>query len=119
MIERDDAVRLLHTMLSSNVEQCELLQSQLTGLSATTIDEFGSLSLSSTSGQSAGDLHGVLVDAEAKDVDGVDVYALLHARDGRIYELEFYRGDGNPILGPLTDSDFTVVFPVIGRPEGW
>lgn len=39
----------------------------------------------------------VPVEAEAEDEDGMDIHALLHVNEGKIKELEFFKGDSSPI----------------------
>jgi hypothetical protein len=39
----------------------------------------------------------VPVEAEGDDDDGMPVFALLHVIDGYLWELEFWRGDGDVI----------------------
>jgi len=43
-------------------------------------------------------MHFVLVEATAMDKDGVTIHVLLHVRKGRLYELEYFREDTNPML---------------------
>lgn len=111
MIDQSEALGLLRRMATSNVKESDALRSQLQGLATVQIDEYGSLSLEPSSGTQAGSASGVFVDAEAQDVDGIEVYALLHVRDGWMYELQFYRGDGRLILGEIHEEDFRIVSP--------
>lgn len=46
----------------------------------------------------------VPVDGLGKDLDGSDVYFLLHVVEGRAQEVEIFRPDGKPIL-QLPDAD--------------
>ncbi|MGH3704945.1 MAG: DUF6984 family protein [Agromyces sp.] len=73
-------------------------------------DGFGSIRITPKSRASVADLGGPLVEGEALDADGQDVFAVLLVSAGRLAELQIYRGDGLAIRGELLASGFKL-FP--------
>jgi hypothetical protein len=105
-----EAALLVGVMLDVNNSQLDTLRTQLSGTSLH-LTPHGNFRLNPTTGLRDGDQRGVQVDAEAVDVDGETVYALLHASSGWLSELQLFRGDGAPIQKHLAASDFHVVHP--------
>lgn len=105
----DQARALVGRMLQATGEFPALV-SQLENLGLTETPD-GSFTLTPSAGDQFGDARGVHVDAEALDLDGETIYALLHVSSGWLSELQLYRGDGRAIQRPFVAADFTVVYP--------
>jgi len=84
-------------MLSQPFVGRDALLAQLSGASVKTIDEDGSLSIKVTAGAPAGIPIRVPVTAHTEDVDGMWMELLLHVVNGRLHELEIWRGDLAPV----------------------
>ena len=65
---------------------------------ATPIDDEGSLRLDVCSPVVAGVRERVPVTATFDDADDIPIYLLLHVIDGKLAELEVYKGDGSTIV---------------------
>jgi hypothetical protein len=52
-------------------------------------------------------LQNVAVDAGATDLDGGLVEVLLHVNDGKLYEIEYVKADGTPLIRRPLDSDLS------------
>lgn len=111
MIDRANALELLNQMLHDSVPEAAILRTQLEDLELQPIDRDGSWSLSPSKGAKLQDLRGVIVEAEAHDLDGADISALLHCRDGWLDELEIYRPDGQAVRGATTADQFIISYP--------
>jgi len=75
----------------------ELLR-QLRGLQVTPIDEDGSLRLHVATDALAHIDQRVPVTAMFDDVDRIQISALIHIVDGKLWELEVYKADGTKIV---------------------
>lgn len=109
MMTIDEARTLASRMLQAT-DELSALRSQLEDLRVSTTVH-GNFALTPSAGDQFGDARGVHVDAEALDLDGETVYALLHVSSGWLSELQLYRGDGRAIQKRLSVEDFTVVYP--------
>lgn len=58
----------------------------------------------------------VPVEAKSKDLDGMEISVSLHVVDGRLYELEVYRLDGEGISQPPAPESLNDFF-VVGEPS--
>lgn len=79
---------------------------QLDGLHVETVDADGSLALVPGAPRVAQEASGPVVDAETNDDDGAEVFAIVFCREGRLSELQVYRGDGEPVRRALRAVDF-------------
>jgi hypothetical protein len=81
---------LLRRMFEANFDDRDLFRDQAL---ESRVEEWedGSGTLSFEIGFGATGPHWVPVEAEYTDSDGATVHVLLHIRDNRVYELEFYR----------------------------
>ncbi|WP_373064396.1 hypothetical protein [Zavarzinia sp.] len=52
-------------------------------------------------------IQNVAVEAQASDIDGFIIEILLHVKEGKIFELEYLRRDGNPIGRRPTGRDLS------------
>jgi len=86
-------------------------RTQLVGITMTRIDDDGSFSLTPASPPESKRETGMLIEAEAIDIDGFRIDCLLHARDGLISELEFVRLDGEAVKGTLRSDEFVIEYP--------
>lgn len=102
---------LLGVLLSAPFEGRDDVVRQLQTATVTEIDDSGSLEFHVSSPARANVRHRVPVSAEAPDLDGVPVAALLHVVDGKVKELEIYKADGSPIEQMPEPGDFDVFAP--------
>ena len=88
--------------------KCEsnFFRRQLVGATLHVIDESGSMSISTSTSSALPT--GMYAEAEAKDADGQRVYGLPYVTSGRLKELEFFRGDGHPVIADLFARDFHI-----------
>lgn len=91
--ERELLYRLLEEPFPGQAE----IKLQLTHAQVRQIDPDGSLEFRVSSGPNATVTDRVPVVAEYDDDDGVPVQILLHVVDGKISELDIWKGDGSPI----------------------
>jgi hypothetical protein len=96
---------LLGKLLGSTFVGREAIVDQVGSAVARVIDENGSLALRTRSSRKAEVRTRVPVEAEAQDLDGTTIHALLHVLNGSIAELEFYKSDGSRITQmPAVDA---------------
>ncbi|OAI39476.1 hypothetical protein AYO38_07545 [bacterium SCGC AG-212-C10] len=49
----------------------------------------------------------IVAEGEAKDIDGIPIYLLLHMVDGKLHELEIYKADGSRMVELPVPEEFT------------
>ncbi len=90
---------VLEFLLSKSTSHREGLMLQLRNCKVRTIDKEHSIEFSiHDSASAAPGKYGVVAEAGYPDDDGIEVHTLLHIRDGKLWELEFYKDDGSPIV---------------------
>jgi hypothetical protein len=114
-VERSLLSRLLEADFPGKDELGFLLRTVL----VRTIDEDGGLEIRSLAEGSAPVIKGIPVEAEAKADDGIVVHVLLHVREGRPVELEFYREDGARITQVPPPSAFQLIVLPPAPDLGW
>jgi hypothetical protein len=87
---------LFQRLLTPDFLGRDAIASQLSSASVMTIDNYGSLEISSA-GPKANVSRRIPTEAEGRDEDGVSMFVLLHVIDGQAVELEIYKADGTPI----------------------
>ena len=113
LLERAVLDRLLDEPFPGRDEISE----QLEGCSVQTIDEEGSVRLMPRKHIKAEVLQSVPTEAEAEDLDGMTIHALLHVKEGVANLLEFYKDDGSPIV-QLPDPEKWRVMHLPAPPPG-
>lgn len=118
-MDSEEARRLVEKMVMTLARvEPEDYSGQLPELQFVRIDESGSYALHAVNGVTPRSDHGVVVDAEATDLDGATIFALLHVRRGSLAELEVFRGDSAVVTAPLSANAFEVVYPHPGVEVG-
>jgi hypothetical protein len=91
----------------------------LADLRVRTIDEDGGLELESQIEGKAPVVKRIPVEAEGKDRDGTTIHMLLHVKEGRPVELEFFREDGVTVKTMPQPSDFELIVMPPAPKDGW
>ncbi|HZK91190.1 MAG TPA: hypothetical protein VFC56_13675 [Stellaceae bacterium] len=94
--------KILEAMLGQLPGVEPQLREQLTTARASQIDDEGSLRLDVTSPVVADIQDRVPVTATFDDTDNIPIYLLLHVIEGKLAELEIYKGDGSRIIARPT-----------------
>ena len=104
-LEREYLDRLLSAEFTGRAELIE----QVRSARVRTIDSDGSIQIEPHTTTLATVVNRIPVEAEATDEDGVPIYFLLHAVDGRVQELEIYKADGSLIRKRPSAEELQVV----------
>jgi hypothetical protein len=94
--ERDILARLLEANFPGRDE----LREQLDSVTATELDENGSLALRCGPARPAVVKCRVATEGECADADGVAIHVLLHVVDGMVHELEVFKDDSSRVQNP-------------------
>jgi len=89
---------ILDKLLSTDFPGRPELLEQVSAALVRQIDGEGSLEFDAKSTAVAPVKRSVPIQAQAKDLDGIWIHALLHVVGGRVKELEFYKDDSSKIL---------------------
>jgi NAD+--asparagine ADP-ribosyltransferase len=111
--------RLLARLLAAEFPGREEIAEQVRNCVVKTIDREGSLAFQVRTKALAPVEKRIPVEAEAKDIDGQTVHALLHVSKGKVAELEIYREDGSPIQRLPVPQDWQVVVLPTAPSGGW
>lgn len=96
---------LLDKLLSASFTGAQELRKQAASIRGFVVDGNGSLALTVSIDQRASVTSRIPVEAAARDYDGTLIHAVLHVRDGRLVELEFYRdAPGEIVRMPRIDE---------------
>jgi hypothetical protein len=107
--------QILLALLAEAFPGRDELVRQIRGTLCRRIDADGSLALRPGPGPRAEVEYRVPVTGTTTDVDGVGIEVLMHVVDGYLDEVEIYRHDGGPILGPINPSSLhLIVLPATG-----
>lgn len=103
---------LVERMLTRDFPGVKELRSQFaSGILVREVDPEGSFKIRVPEhGPVAPVAHRVPVEAETADLDGMPIIFLHHVIDGRLDELEFFRGDGEPLLVARIDPTGLAVY---------
>jgi hypothetical protein len=110
---------LLARLLEANFPGRSDLAVLLGNLLVRTIDENGGLELESQVEGKAPVVKRVPVEAEGKDEDGAIIHMLLHVREGRPVELEFFREDAVRVKMVPQPSAFELIVMSPMPKDGW
>ena len=113
--ERALIARLLEADFPGRSELAMLLGDVL----VRTIDQDGGLDLESQIEGKAPVVKRIPVEAEGKDQDGSTIHMLLHVREGRPVELEFFREDAATVKATPQPSDFELIVLPPAPKDGW
>ena len=89
---------ILDKLLSTDFPGRPELLAQVSAALVRQIDVGGSLEFDAESTAAAPVKRRIPIEAQAKDLDGTWIHALLHVVGGRVKELEFYKDDSSKIL---------------------
>ena len=101
--------RILAVLLAADFPGRDAVVAQIAAAKGRRIDDDGSLELSVVDAPPAAVERRIPVEAEIEDLDGVTVHLLLHVLDGFVSELEIFREDSGPVLGPLPPGALRVI----------
>ena len=101
--------RLLAQLVAAEFPGRKEISEQVGNCLVKTIDREGSFAVQVQTTTLAPVEKRVPVEAEAKDMDGQTVHALLHVSKGRVAELEIYKEDGSSIERSPDALDWEVV----------
>lgn len=105
--ERD----LLKRLLEVNFPGRDELLEQLESVTATELDDNGSLALRCGSVRPAPVKCRVATEGECADADGVTIHVLLHVVDGMMRELEVFKEDSSMVQNPLSAQNLVLFTP--------
>jgi hypothetical protein len=104
--------KILDRLLEPDFPGKNAFAEQVRNCTVREIDEDGSLEFGVVGGPIAGAVkYAVPTEAEAEDVDGVVIHFLLHARDGKVKQLEVYKEDGTRVRQIPTANQLRVFAP--------
>ena len=102
---------ILRKILLADVSTSALL-AQLKDAKVATIDEYGSLTISpinATPDRMLARMVKLPAEAQAPDVDGIDVHFLIFEQGGWLSELQIYKDDGTPIRRAFSPDQLEVL----------
>ena len=105
---------LLERLLQADFPGKHELASIMRDVLVRTLDEEGGLEIQSQVEGQAPVIKRVPVEAEAKDIDGSTIHALLHVVEGRPVELEIYKDNGSTVKRSPAPSEFDLIILPIG-----
>ena len=107
-----DEVALVERMLSRDFAGVQELRSQLAaGVLVRQVDPEGSFKIRVPDDAPVSPVaHRVPVEAQTHDVDGMEILFLLHVIEGRLDELEIFRGDGELLRSERIDPNALDVY---------
>src|SRR5579863_10548520 len=111
--------RLINRLLTAEFPGRREITEQLRNSLARTIDREGSLAFQLRTEILAPVENRIPVEAEAKDIDGQRIHALLHVAKGRTVELEIYKEDGSPVQQMPPSQDWEVIVLPTPSSTGW
>jgi hypothetical protein len=107
----DQERQVTKTLLSPTFEGHTALQGQVSNAKVTKVEDLGStlaIVIKAEEGEPANIATGVPVTGKTLDSSDADIFVELHVVDGRLHELEFWRGDGSPIKHPMKLDQLTI-----------
>ena len=102
---------LIDRLLRDEFPGREALCLQADRVKVATIDADGSLALITSSPVKADVISRIPTEAYGPDLDGATVYILLHVVDGKMVELEVYRGDAKTVMQVPSAQEIEVMCP--------